>query len=598
MNTLPIIIGSLCFLIIFYRLYGSFLKARVLVLKDDKETPAHTMEDGQNYCPTNKWVLFGHHFAAIAGAGPLIGPVLAAQFGYLPGLLWILIGSVIAGGVHDFVVLVASIRHKGKSLAEIADEEISSISGLTCGIAIIFIIIITLAGLGLAVVNALKNSPWGVFTIGCTVPIAFFMGLYMHIFRKGKIKEATIIGVILLILAVIGGKWIADSSLSGFFSLDKNTVIIGIALYGFIASVLPVWAVLCPRDYLSTFMKLGTILFLTVGIIVIHPNLRMPPMTDFVNGGGPVIPGKVFPFVFITIACGAISGFHALISSGTTPKMINKEGDSLFIGYGAMLTEAFVAIIALIAACALHPGDYFAINTSAEAFSKLGMSPVDLDMLSSRVGEQLAGRPGGAVTLAVGMADIFSGIPGLTSMMNYWYHFAIMFEALFILTLIDTGTRVARFLFQELFGRIYGPMAKTDWTAGTIISSALVVISWSYLIYSGSISTVWPVFGVANQLLSAIALCIGTTVIIKLGNARYMWTTIIPMIFLSVITAWAGGILIVNKFLPMAKTGSTMLQGCLNIFFLVLIMVALIIILVDSIFKWKKMLSKKAEGKE
>ncbi|MEQ8223612.1 MAG: carbon starvation protein A [Candidatus Eremiobacterota bacterium] len=588
MNALPVIIGSLCIFVLAYRFYASFIAAKVLVLDDKIPTPAHAMSDGQNYFPTNKWVLFGHHFAAIAGAGPLIGPVLAAQFGYLPGLLWILIGSVLAGAVHDLVVLFASIRHKGKSLAEIAGEEVGFLSGITTAIAVIFIIVIALAGLGLAVVNSLKESSWGVFTIGCSVPIALFMGLYMYRFRKGKIKEATVIGVTCLVLAVIFGKYIPESPLKNIFTMDKNGVTLAIVLYGFIASVLPVWMLLCPRDYLSTYMKLGTIAFLTIGIIIVHPNLEIPAVTQYIHGGGPIIPGHVFPFVCITIACGAISGFHSLIGSGTTPKMIGKESDALFIGYGAMIAEAFVSLTALIAACALVPADYFAINVSPEKFATLGLTPVHLNQLSAEVGENIAGRPGGAVSLAVGMAQIFSAIPGLYGFMSYWYHFAIMFEALFILTTIDTGTRVARFLFQEAFGKIYSPFSKTDWMPGTILCSALVVLSWGYFIYTGNISTIWPMFGIANQLLSAIALCIGTTIIIKIGKARYMAITLVPMIFMCITTISAGYLSIRDNFLP--------IHSYLNILLTVIMIVALCIIIIDSLIKWSGFLSRPQEN--
>ncbi len=588
MNALPVIIGSLCIFVLAYRFYGSFIAAKVLVLNDRRRTPSHLLNDGQNYFPTNKWVLFGHHFAAIAGAGPLIGPVLAAQFGYLPGLLWILIGSVLAGAVHDLVVLVASIRHKGKSLAEIAREEVGAVSGITTAVAVIFIIVIALAGLGLAVVNSLKESSWGVFTIGCSVPIALFMGLYMYRFRKGKIKEATVIGVTCLLLAVIFGKYVPESPLKAIFTMDKNGVTLAIVLYGFIASVLPVWMLLCPRDYLSTYMKLGTIAFLTIGIIIVHPDLKIPAVTQYIHGGGPIISGHVFPFVCITIACGAISGFHSLIGSGTTPKMIGKESDALFIGYGAMIAEAFVSLTALIAACALVPADYFAINVSPEKFATLGLTPVHLNQLSAEVGENIAGRPGGAVSLAVGMAQIFSAIPGLYGFMSYWYHFAIMFEALFILTTIDTGTRVARFLFQEAFGKIYSPFSKTDWMPGTIICSALVVLSWGYFIYTGNISTIWPMFGIANQLLSAIALCIGTTIIIKIGKARYMAITLVPMIFMCITTISAGYLSIRDNFLP--------IHSYLNIFLTVIMIIALCIIIIDSLVKWTGFLSGSQEN--
>src|SRR5438552_15892605 len=452
MNALPIIVGALCILAIAYRYYSAISAAKVLALDDSRPMPSQTMYDGHNYFPTNKYVLFGHHFAAISGAGPLIGPVLAAQFGFLPGLLWLVIGVCLGGAVHDFMILVASIRRKGKSLAEIARNEISPLSGFVAGIAILFIVVIALAGLGLVVVNALAESPWGTFTVGFTIPLALFMGLYMYRFRKGKIVEASIIGVIGLLFAVWLGGRVADSSWATAFTLSPHKVTLLMAGYGFIASVLPVWLLLCPRDYLSSYLKIGTVAVLIIGVILVHPNLQMPAITPFVAGGGPVVPGKVYPFVFITIACGAISGFHALISSGTTPKMIAKETDARMIGYGSMLMEGIVGVVALIAVCALHPGDYYAINVPPAVFAKLGLSTVNLQQFSQQVGETLVGRTGGAVSLAVGFAQIFAGVPFLRHLMSYWYHFAIMFEALFILTTIDTGTRVARYMVQELVG--------------------------------------------------------------------------------------------------------------------------------------------------
>ena len=537
-------------MVIFYRYYHGFIAAKVAALDDSRKTPAYTMYDGQNYYPTNKWVLFGHHFAAITGAGPLIGPVLAAQFGVLPGYLWILIGVVVAGAVHDFIIFFASVRHGGKSLAEIAKTEISPLTGFVASIAVLFILVVALAGLGLAVVNALAESSWGVFTIGCTVPIAFFMGLYMYRFRKGRIVEATTIGVILLILAVFFGKDVANSSLAPYFTLSKTSITLIILGYGFIASILPVWLLLCPRDYLSSFMKIGTIAFLAAGIIIVNPELQMPIVTDFVKGGGPIIPGAVFPFVFITIACGAISGFHALVASGTSPKMVSKESDIKTIGFVAMLIEGFIAILALIAATALFPGDYFAINVPDPIFQTLGHQVVNLEHLSHQVGENLAGRTGGAVSLAVGMAQIFTALPGMGHLMDYWYHFAIMFEALFILTTIDTGTRVARFMIQEFGGRFYKPFERVDHLPSAIIASALISVAWGYFVMTGSISTIWPMFGTANQVLAGIALCVGTTFIIKLGKAKYAWVTMVPMAFVMATTLSAAWMNIRDNFLP------------------------------------------------
>jgi carbon starvation protein len=560
------------------------------------------MYDGHNYYPTNKWVLFGHHFAAISGAGPLIGPVLAAQFGFLPGLLWLVIGVCLGGAVHDFMILAGSIRRKGKSLAEMARTEISPLSGLVAGVAILFIVVIALAGLGLVVVNALAESPWGTFTVAFTIPLALFMGLYMYRFRKGKIGEASLIGVLGLLAAVYLGGRIADSSLANAFTLSRNTLIVLMAAYGFIASVLPVWMLLCPRDYLSSYLKVGTIAFLILGVIFVHPNLHMPALTPFTAGGGPVIPGKLYPFVFITIACGAISGFHALISSGTTPKMIAKETDARMIGYGSMLMEGVVGVVALIAASSLFPGDYFAINTAQKtetqkaAYARMvdehstaafNLQPQEIDRLEQESGEKnLRGRTGGAVTLALGIAKIFDGIPGLRGLMKYWYHFAIMFEALFILTTIDTGTRVARFLVGEFGGRFYRKLEEPNWLPGSVITSALVVTAWAAFIWSGSISTIWPMFGIANQLLAAVALCVATTILINSGRTKYCWVTLLPLSFVGTTTFVAGWKSITDIFWPLAQKAETATLGYVNISLTAIIMLAAIIIFVDSIRRW------------
>lgn len=602
MNALPIIIGTLCVMAIAYRYYSAFIAAKVLALDDSRPVPSQTMFDGHNYYPTNKWVLFGHHFAAISGAGPLIGPVLAAQFGFLPGLLWLVIGVCLGGAVHDFIILAGSVRRKGKSLAEMARTEISPLSGMVAGIAILFIVVIALAGLGLVVVNALADSPWGTFTVGFTIPLALFMGLYMYRFRKGKIAEASVIGVIGLLASVYLGGRIADSSWADAFTLSRNTLIILMAAYGFIASVLPVWMLLCPRDYLSSYLKIGTIAVLIIGVILVHPNLNMPAFTPFTQGGGPVIPGKLYPFVFITIACGAISGFHALISSGTTPKMIAKESDTRMIGYGSMLMEGLVGVVALIAATSLFPGDYFAINTAQKTDSQkaaytrmvddhtaqgFNLQPQEIDQLEKDSGEKnLRGRTGGAVTLALGIAKIFNGIPGLSGLMKYWYHFAIMFEALFILTTIDTGTRVARFLVGEFGGRFYRKLEEPNWLPGSILTSALVVTAWAAFIWSGSISTIWPMFGIANQLLAAVALCVATTMIINSGKARYCWVTIAPLTFVATTTLVAGWQSITNIFWPLAQRPETAVQGYINTFLTATIMTAAIVILADSIRRW------------
>ncbi|HMG71915.1 MAG TPA: carbon starvation CstA family protein [Pyrinomonadaceae bacterium] len=602
MNALPIIVGALCILAIAYRYYSAFIAAKVLTLDDSRPVPSQTMYDGHNYYPTNKWVLFGHHFAAISGAGPLIGPVLAAQFGFLPGLLWLVIGVCLGGAVHDFMILASSIRRKGKSLAEIARTEISPLSGLVAGIAILFIVVIALAGLGLVVVNALAESPWGTFTVGFTIPLALFMGLYMYRFRKGKIVEASVIGVIGLLGAVYLGGKIADSSWASAFTLSPHKVTLLMAGYGFIASVLPVWLLLCPRDYLSSYLKIGTVAFLIIGVILVHPNLQMPAITPFVSGGGPVVPGKVYPFVFITIACGAISGFHSLISSGTTPKMIAKESDARMIGYGSMLMEGVVGVVALIAATSLFPGDYFAINTQQktdaqkanytrmveqETAQGFNLQPQEIDRLQEESGEKnLRGRTGGAVTLALGIAKIFDGIPGLRGLMKYWYHFAIMFEALFILTTIDTGTRVARFLLGEFGGRVFRKLEEPNWLPGSILTSALVVAAWATFIWNGSISTIWPMFGIANQLLAAVALCVATTVIINMGKARYCWVTIAPLSFVATTTLVAGWESIRDIFWPQAQTAATATQGYINTSLTVLIMTAAVIVLIDSVRRW------------
>ncbi|HKX26747.1 MAG TPA: carbon starvation CstA family protein [Blastocatellia bacterium] len=602
-NAVPILIGVLCIYVIAYRYYSAFIAAKVLALDDSRVTPAHRFYDGQNYTPTNKYVLWGHHFAAISGPGPLIGPVLAAQFGFLPGILWLVIGVVIGGAVHDFVVLVSSMRHDGKSLAEIARREIDKVTGVVATLAILLILIVALAGLGLAVVNALADSPWGMFTIAMTIPIALFMGIYMYRIRGGTqrgITEGTVVGVILLILAVVFGQVVQDSSWAHYFRFGKNGITIAIAIYGFAASVLPVWLLLCPRDYLSSYMKIGSIALLAVGIFIVMPTFKMPPLTPFVSGGGPIIPGSVFPFVFITIACGAISGFHALVASGTTPKMIDKETHARPIGYGGMLMESVVGVMALIAAASMFPHDYFQINIPVEAFAKvdaslrsMGFTESNLQSLTAAVGEErLAGRTGGAVSLAVGMAQIFTAIPGMRGLMSYWYHFAIMFEALFILTTVDTGTRVARFLMQEVLGAVYRPFARTDWLPGAIIASLLAVCSWSYFIWTGSISTIWPLFGMANQMLACVALCVGTTVIINAGRARYAWVTIVPLAFVSVIEMVAGYQNIAGNYWPLTANPATSFRGYLYTIITAFLMTGLTIVIIGSLRKWYQVVIK------
>jgi len=590
MNTFPVMLGALCVFALAYRYYSAFIAARALTLDDRRITPAHRLEDGHNYVPSPKWVLFGHHFAAIAGAGPLVGPTLAAQFGFAPGFLWILIGAVLAGCVQDFTVLVASIRHQGRSVADIARTEISPFAGLVAMIAVLFILLVTLAGLGIVVVNALSSSPWGVFTIGMTIPIATAMGWYMFKSTPGVIKVTlpSIFGVVLLIASVIGGRWIAASSLAPGLTFTGHQITILMCIYGFVASVLPVWLLLEPRDYLSTYVKLGTIAVLIIGVFLVHPDIKFPAVTQFIHGGGPIIPGKLFPFLFVTIACGAISGFHSLVASGTTPKMINSETDARFIGYGAMMAEGLVATLALVAACSLHPGDYFAINVSPEVFKHLGLQTVNLDLFSQEVGEKLAGRTGGAVSLAVGMAQIFRGLPGMTRLMGYWYHYAIMFEALFILTTVDTGTRVARYVLQELIGKAYHPFANTVWLPGNLVATALVVWGWGYLIYTGSISTIWPLFGTGNQLLATIALAITTTFLVNMGRAKYAWITALPMLFVGVTTLTAGVLSVKNIFLPLAHKPGHAFQGYLDSTLMTIFVVGVVVVLFEAARRcWK-----------
>jgi carbon starvation protein len=593
-NAIWLITAAACFYILAYRFYGAFLASKIATLNDMRITPAYRLNDGKNFYPTNKWVLFGHHFAAIAGAGPLIGPVLAAQFGYLPGFLWILIGAALAGGVHDFIILTASVRRDGKSLAQIAKEEVGPLTGGAALIAILFILIVAIAGLGLAVINSLFYNPWGTFIIGMTIPIALFMGIYLKSIKPARIGAISFLGFTLLFLTVILGKAIPLSPLSPLFNLDKNTLSILLAAYGFVASVLPVWMLLAPRDYLSSFMKIGVIFLLVLGVLSVAPNLNMPPLTRFIHGGGPIIPGTLFPFVFITIACGAISGFHSLISSGTTPKMIEKERYIRPIGYGAMLMEGFVAVMALIAAGVLIPGDYFGINTklSFSELASLGFPVQDIKELSATIGVDLSGRPGGAVSLAVGMASIFSSIPFLKHLMAYWYQFARMFEALFILTTIDAGTRVARYVVQEIGGYIYKPFGSLRSLSGNIIASFMVVLAWGYFIYAGSISTIWPMFGTANQLLGMLALCIGTTLIIKMGKSKYIWVTLVPMLFM-VSTTFTASIKLIQDFTIQSSTSPDPFALRINALLMGAMLILAVVVVIDSAIKWYGYLVKK-----
>ncbi|MDA2167049.1 MULTISPECIES: carbon starvation protein CstA [Bacillus] len=560
-NAVWLLVAAVCVYAVAYRFYSRFIARKVFGLDNNRQTPAHTLNDGKDYVPTNKWVLFGHHFAAIAGAGPLVGPILAAQMGYLPGTIWIIVGVVVAGAVQDFVILFASMRRNGKSLGEMIKDEIGPVTGLIAMIGILGIMIILLAVLALVVVKALVGSPWGMFTIAATIPIAILMGVYMRYIRPGRVGEGSVIGIILLILSLIGGQYVAENpALASMFTFSGETIAIMLIVYGFIASALPVWMLLAPRDYLSTFLKVGTIVGLAIGILIVAPDLQMPAVSKFIDGTGPVFSGNLFPFLFITIACGAVSGFHALVSSGTTPKMIEQEGHAQPIGYGAMLMESFVAAMAMIAACVLTPGTYFAINSpaaligtdvsqAAQVISSWGfaITPNELKDLAVNVGEQtILSRTGGAPTLAIGMAYIFSQVIGGTAMMAFWYHFAILFEALFILTTIDAGTRVGRFMIQDILGHVYKPFGQTDSTLANVIATTLCVLGWGYFLYQGvvdplgGINTLWPLFGIANQMLAGIALLLGTTILFKMGKKAYVWVTLIPTVGLLIVTMTAG----------------------------------------------------------
>ncbi|HET7108247.1 MAG TPA: carbon starvation CstA family protein [Candidatus Acidoferrum sp.] len=559
-NATWFVLAAACSYLVAYRLYSAFIAAKLLALDNTRATPAERRDDGRDFVPTNKWVLFGHHFAAIAGPGPLVGPTLAAQFGYLPGTLWLIAGAAFAGCVQDFVILFCSIRRDGKTLGEMARDEVSKRGGLIAQLAVLAIMIILLAVVALVVVNALKSSPWATFTLAMTIPIALLLGVYLRYFRPGRVLEASLIGVALVLFVVIAGQWVADSPyLAKLFTLGGVTLAFAIIVYGFAASALPVWLLLAPRDYLSAFIKAGAIFSLAAGILLVRPQILMPPLTRFVDGTGPVFAGKIFPFCFITIACGAISGFHSLISSGTTPKMILREGHARFIGYGAMLLESFVGVMAMVAACAMTPGVYFAINSpasivgatpeaAAATISSWGypLSGATMTSLAHTVGEQtLLNRAGGAPSLAVGMAQIFSSTIGGDRLLSIWYHFAIMFEALFILTVLDAGTRVGRFMIQELGGRVWQPMGRLNWMPGILISSALIVGAWGYFLYQGvidplgGINSLWPLFGIANQLLAAVALVVATTILLKMSRLKWIWVTLLPMAWLVIITMTA-----------------------------------------------------------
>lgn len=604
MNTLALIAVSLCVLALSYRYYAAFLATKVLLLDNERTTPAYQFNDGRDYHPTNKIVLFGHHFAAIAGAGPLIGPVLAAQYGWGPGAIWILVGAVFAGSVQDMIILWASVRQKGESLGAIARNQVSTVSGWATAFAILFIMVVALAGLAVVVVHALKGSAWGSFTIAATVPIALMMGWWMYKWRPGDVTGASIAGGILLLLALWGGHSISQSTLAQYFTYSDKAWCIILPVYGFIAAVLPVWMLLCPRDYLSTYMKLGVVALLGIGVIIVHPTMQMPAFTPYISGGGPIFPGPVWPYVCLIIMCGAISGFHALIASGTTPKMIGSERELPAISYGAMVTEAFVAILALIAACSLSPGDYFHINIDPANYAAAG-SPATYDAnalaakfpsvppaqnigeLGRMVSEDIGGRPSGGVVLAVGMASIFAKLPFMGGLIAFWYHFAIVFEAMFILTTIDTGTRVARFILQELLGAVHKPLGRTDWLPGIVGTSAFISLSWGYLIYNNGISTIWPMFGVANQLLGVLSLAIGTTLLLRYApKRRHALVAFLPFCVLSVTVMYAGFLNVMRYFNPAPGKPMLIVPAILTIAMLTLV----VIVIVDSFVQWRKLL--------
>jgi len=625
-NALWLILAALCSYAVGYRFYSKFVSTKLLLLDSSRATPAERLDNGRDFVPTNKWVVFGHHFAAIAGPGPLVGPVLAAQFGYLPGTIWIIVGAVLGGCVQDFVILLFSVRRDGKSLTEMAREEVGRVGGIVAFIAVMAIIVILLGAVALIVVNALKGSPWGTFTIAATIPIAILMGVYLRHLRPGKVLETSALGFALVLLAIFGGQWVAHSAYANWFTFSAPVLAVAIIVYGFSASALPVWLLLAPRDYLSTFVKLGTICILAVGIVALRPTLHMPALTRFIDGSGPVFAGSIFPFAFITIACGAVSGFHALISSGTTPKLIQRETETRMVGYGSMLAESSVAVMAMIAACVLDPGVYFAINApagvvgatpaaAAQTISSWGF-PVTADQMATlarHVGEQtLFNRTGGAPAFAVGMAHIFSGSLGGTALMAIWYHFAIMFEALFILTVLDAGTRVGRFMLQDGLGHIWKPLGRTSWYPSIIVTSAVVVAMWGYFLWAGirdplgGINTMWPLFGISNQLLATVALCVATTIVVKSGRLKYVFVTLMPLCWLVAVTFSASYEKVFNSnprigFLAHAaqlsasgKAGDTarlIFNDRLDAGVTVVLVVLVVMVLVESFTEWVRVLS-------
>jgi len=629
-NALWLVTAAICTFALGYRFYSKFIATKVLLLDPQRATPAERLENGRDFLPTNKWVVFGHHFAAIAGPGPLVGPVLAAQFGYLPGTLWILVGAVFGGCVQDFVILLFSVRRDGKSLTEIAKDEIGRVGGLVAYGSVISILIILLAVCALIVVNALKQSPWGTFTVGMTIPIALLMGVYLRRLRPGRVLETSALGFVLVLAAIWGGQWASQNpAIAAHFTLTAPQLAIAIIVYGFAASALPVWLLLAPRDYLSTFVKLGTIALLTLGIVIMHPTLHMPPLTRFIDGTGPVFAGKLFPFAFITIACGAISGFHSLISSGTTPKLIRRETEIRMVGYGAMLAESLVAIMATVAACVLEPGTYFAINSPAGIVGQLPEAatrtitgwgfPVFADgmqALARSVGEQtLFNRTGGAPAFAVGMAHIFSNSLGGQAVMALWYHFALMFEALFILTVLDAGTRVGRFMIQDALGHLWKPLGKTSSYPSILATSVLIVAAWGYFLWQGvrdplgGINLLWPLFGIANQLLATVALCVATTILIKMHRAKYALVTLAPLVWLVTVTFTASwhkifdpsvriGFLAQARQLAMAGGNARLIfSNRLDAVVTAVLVVMVALILIESARQWLGILAGNRDAK-